>query len=67
MHTDPKSTGDASVTGATVRGLVGTERRWIEVTDMDARSVQRYVRHNVETDQVSLEHRGARTYLVVQR
>ena len=41
-------------------------RRRIEVTDLDATSVQRYVRQNVGTDHVSLEHRGARTYLVVE-
>ena len=41
-------------------------RRRIEVTDMDAASVQRYVRQNVAADDVSFEHRGARTYLLVQ-
>lgn len=41
-------------------------RRRIDVTEMDARSVQQFVRRNVGTDQVSLEHRGARTYLVVE-
>lgn len=42
-------------------------RRRIDVTDLDATSVQEFVRHSIETDEVSLEHRGARTYLLVGR
>lgn len=43
-----------------------TERRRIDVTDMDAEGVTAYVRERVHTDRVSLESRGARTYLVVE-
>ena len=42
-----------------------TPRR-IDVTHLDAQGVQEYVQQNVATDQVSLEHRGARTYLLVE-
>lgn len=41
-------------------------RRRIDVTDMHADGVQEFVRSNVDTDDVSLEHRGGRTYLVVE-
>jgi len=44
----------------------GRARRRIDVTELDAAGVDRYVRENVATDRVSLEHRGARTYLVVE-
>ncbi|MFC7213229.1 hypothetical protein ACFQMM_07860 [Saliphagus sp. GCM10025308] len=39
--------------------------RRIDVTDLDAAGVEEFVRTSVDTDAVSLEHRGARTYLVV--
>ena len=42
-----------------------SEHRRIDVTDMHAAGVQEYVRDRVRTDDVSLEHRGARTYLVI--
>ncbi|WP_226038931.1 hypothetical protein [Natrinema sp. DC36] len=35
----------------------------IDVTDLHAAGIDEYVRTNVETDDVSLEHRGSRTYL----
>jgi len=35
----------------------------IDVTDLHAAGIDEYVRSNVETDDVSLEHRGSRTYL----
>ncbi|MFP9192439.1 hypothetical protein [Natronosalvus vescus] len=41
-----------------------TARR-IDVSDLDAIGVQEFVRTSVDTDDVSLEHRGSRTYLVV--
>lgn len=41
-------------------------RRRIDVTDLHAAGVESFVRSNVETDRVSLEHRGSRTYLVVE-
>lgn len=49
-------------------GAVSTDRtapRRIDVTDLDAAGVTAYVERNVETDCVSLETRGTRTYLVV--
>ena len=42
-----------------------TEPRRIDVSDLDTRSVQEFVRSSVDSDEVSLEHRGSRTYLVV--
>lgn len=35
----------------------------IDITDLHAAGIDEYVRANVETDDVSLEHRGSRTYL----
>lgn len=43
-----------------------TERRRIDVTDLHAAGIEEYVQSNVETDAVSLEHRGARTFLVLE-
>lgn len=43
-----------------------SRRRRIDVTDLDARGVREFVRDGVETDRVSLEHRGGRTFLVVE-
>ena len=48
-------------------GIGKSTRRRIDVTDMDADSLRRYVRECVDTDHVSLEHRGARTYLLVEK
>ena len=51
-------------------GHVGKEvltRRRIDVTDMDAASLRRYVSEQIDTDHVSLEHRGSHTYLLVER
>ncbi|ELZ02803.1 hypothetical protein [Natrialba asiatica] len=44
------------------------QRERIEVTELDAASIDEFVqaRVDVDTDQVSLEHRGARTYLVLE-
>ncbi|MBZ6493965.1 hypothetical protein [Natrinema longum] len=41
------------------------QRRRIDVTDLDAAGLDEFVRTNVETDAVSLEHRGGRTYLLI--
>ncbi len=41
-------------------------RRRIDVTDLQTAGLDAFVRSNVETDRVSLEHRGARTYLVLE-
>lgn len=45
-------------------GPTGTRR--IDVTDLSAESVQEYVEDCVATETVSFEHRGARTFLVVE-
>lgn len=42
-------------------------RRRIDVSDLDADGVREFVRERVGTDRVSLEHRGARTYLLVEQ
>lgn len=39
------------------------QHRRIDITDLHAAGIDEYVRTNVETDDVSLEHRGSRTYL----
>ncbi|WP_436344958.1 hypothetical protein [Natronorubrum sp. FCH18a] len=41
-------------------------RRRIDVTDLHAAGIEEFVESNVDTDYVSLEHRGARTYLVLE-
>ena len=41
-------------------------RRRIDVTDLHAAGIEEFVRSNVDTDCVSLEHRGARTFLVLE-
>ncbi|WP_254765086.1 hypothetical protein [Natrinema marinum] len=38
----------------------------IDVTDLHAAGIEEFVRSNVETDAVSLEHRGGRTYLLLE-
>ncbi|WP_306052819.1 hypothetical protein [Natronococcus wangiae] len=43
-----------------------SERRRIDVTDLHADGISEFVDANVDTDDVSLEHRGARTYLVLE-
>ncbi|TYL36043.1 hypothetical protein CV102_24660 [Natronococcus pandeyae] len=43
-----------------------SERRRIDVTDLHADGISEFVDANVDTDAVSLEHRGARTYLVLE-
>lgn len=47
-------------------GIVETERQRIDVTDLRADGISEFVDANVDTDSVSLEHRGARTYLVLE-
>lgn len=41
-------------------------RRRFDVTGMDARGVQQLVEEDLATDRISLEHRGARTYLLME-
>jgi hypothetical protein len=45
----------------------GTDRSRIDISDLPAEGVAEFVRTNVDTDRVSLEHRGAHTYLVVEK
>ncbi|QLG48434.1 hypothetical protein [Natrinema halophilum] len=42
------------------------QQRRIDVTDVHAAGIDEFVRSNVETDAVSLEHRGGRTYLLLE-
>ncbi|ELY95560.1 hypothetical protein [Natrialba taiwanensis] len=44
------------------------QRERIDVTELDAASIGEFVqaRVDVDTEQVSLEHRGSRTYLVLE-
>ncbi|WP_222918113.1 hypothetical protein [Natrinema sp. SYSU A 869] len=42
------------------------QRQRIDVTDLHVAGIGEYVRSNVETDAVSLEHRGGRTYLLLE-
>lgn len=42
------------------------ERRRIEVTELHAAGIEGFVDSSVDTDCVSLEHRGGRTYLVLE-
>ena len=44
---------------------ISSQRPRIDVTEMNASEVQRYVESNVATDSVSFEHRGARTFLIL--
>jgi hypothetical protein len=46
--------------------IAETERQRIDVTDLHADGISEFVDANVDTDSVSLEHRGARTYLVLE-
>ncbi|MXV61970.1 hypothetical protein GS429_07845 [Natronorubrum sp. JWXQ-INN-674] len=41
-------------------------RQRIDVTDLHADGIEEFVHSNVDTDYVSLEHRGGRTYLVIE-
>ena len=59
MSTNIDHVDDGPTLGATLPG------RRIDVTEMAATSVQEYVEDCVATEDVSLEHRGARTFLVV--
>ncbi|MDF9744202.1 hypothetical protein [Natrinema salsiterrestre] len=42
------------------------QRRRIDVSDVHTTEIREYVRSNLETDAVSLEHRGGRTYLLIE-
>ncbi|ADB61712.1 hypothetical protein Htur_2841 [Haloterrigena turkmenica DSM 5511] len=42
------------------------QRRRIDVTDLHAAGIEEFVESSVDTDDVSLEHRLDRTYLVIE-
>ncbi|WP_265108411.1 hypothetical protein [Halosolutus halophilus] len=63
--TDAQSTREKLVTHEHDRRDPDRRRR-IDVTDLHAAGIESFVRSNVETDRVSLEHRGERTYLVIE-
>ena len=46
--------------------IARTERRRIDVSELDAAGVETFVEENVGTHLVSLEHRGGRTYLLLE-
>lgn len=46
--------------------IARTERRRVDVTELDVASLETFVEENVGTHLVSLEHRGGRTYLVLE-
>ena len=48
------------------RRVARTERRRIDVSDLNADSLVEFVEENVGTHLVSLEHRAGRTYLVLE-
>lgn len=41
-------------------------RRRIDVTDLHAAGIEEFIDSNVDAKAVSLEHRGARTFLVLE-
>ncbi len=43
-----------------------SQRRRIDVTDLHAAGIEEFVESSVDTDDVSLEHRLGRTYLVIE-
>ncbi|ELY58588.1 hypothetical protein [Natronococcus jeotgali] len=45
---------------------VAAPRRRVDVSSLHLDEIRAYVDANLETDRVSLERRGARTYLVVE-
>ncbi|OAQ54620.1 hypothetical protein HTG_03425 [Natrinema mahii] len=51
---------------AATADTTGRQRRRIDVTDRRAADLEEFVRTNVEADAVSLEHRGGRTYLLLE-
>lgn len=59
-----RSEADTAVTAAA--DPAGRQRRRIDVTDRRAAGLEEFVRTNVDTDAVSLEHRGGRTYLLLE-
>ncbi|KDE59440.1 hypothetical protein EL22_21935 [Halostagnicola sp. A56] len=42
------------------------DRPRIDISDLQAKGVEEFVRTNVGTDRVSLEHRGSHTYLLLE-
>ncbi|SFS47464.1 hypothetical protein [Halostagnicola kamekurae] len=46
--------------------VADADRPRIDVSDLQAKGVEEFVRTNVGTDRVSLEHRGSHTYLLLE-
>lgn len=63
MHSVPVIDDDRPAATASSRSSQPPRR--IDVSDLDARALTEFVDSSVETDDVSLEHRGSRTFLVV--
>lgn len=59
IRREPRSTDDRERRTA-------EQRRRIDVSDVPTADIREFVRSNVDTDAVSLEHRGSRTYLLVE-
>lgn len=57
---------DTSDHGEATTFVEEPDRRRIDVTDLHADGIEAFVESNVDTDAVSLEHRGGRTYLVLE-
>ncbi|SDR18448.1 hypothetical protein [Natronobacterium texcoconense] len=47
-------------------GFEDPGRRRIDVTELRADGIEEFVEGSVATDRVSLEHRGSRTFLVLE-
>ncbi|WP_226480032.1 hypothetical protein [Natrinema amylolyticum] len=63
---DARRHGRESRSPASDDGETRRQRRRIDVSDLHAAGIGEFVRSNVETDAVSLEHRGGRTYLLLE-
>ena len=68
VHADDRTDASAQSTETRERRPTtqARERRRIDVTDLHADGIEEFVESNVDTDRVSLEHCGSRTYLVVE-
>lgn len=63
-RTEDRSESTDKRAGATLDA--GSQRRRIDVTDLHAAGIEEFVESSVDTDDVSLEHRAGRTYLVLE-
>ena len=63
-RTDDRSEPTTRDEGATLES--DPQRRRIDVTDLHAAGIEEFVESSVDADDVSLEHRLDRTYLVIE-